>query len=46
VARLRLHRSAIAACVVVWPKISRSAFCEFCNTICQNQTSPDVSIGL
>jgi hypothetical protein len=34
VARLRLHRSTIAACFVVWRKIIRTAFCDFCNTIC------------
>ena len=32
-ARSRLHRSTIAACFVVWRKISRTAFCDFCNTI-------------
>jgi hypothetical protein len=33
VARLRLQRSAFAACFVVWPKISRTAFWDFCNKI-------------
>ena len=32
-ARSRLHRSTIAACFVVWRKINRTAFCDFCNTI-------------
>jgi hypothetical protein len=33
VARFRLHRSTIAACFIVWRKISRTAFLDFCNTI-------------
>jgi hypothetical protein len=34
----RLHRSAIAACLVYFREIDPTAFWEFCNTICQQQT--------
>jgi hypothetical protein len=40
VARLKRHRSTIAACFVLWRKFSRTAFWDFCNTICQQQTYP------
>src|SRR6266581_4748749 len=33
----RLHRSAIAACLVYLRKIARTAFWEFCNTIGTNR---------
>jgi hypothetical protein len=35
----RLHRLAIAARLVYLREIGRTAFWEFCNTICQEQTS-------
>src|SRR6476659_10109548 len=35
----RLHRSAIAVCLVYFREIDPTAFWEFCNTICHEQTS-------
>src|SRR5258708_33035617 len=34
----RLHRSAIAVCLVCFREIDPTAFWEFCNTICQVRT--------
>jgi hypothetical protein len=39
---LRLRSSAIVACFVLWRKISRRAFWDFCNTIGTKQTSESV----
>jgi hypothetical protein len=36
----RLYRSAISARLVYLREIGRTAFWEFCNTICRQQTSP------
>ena len=37
----RLHRSAIAICLVYFREIDPMAFWKFCNTICQQQTRWD-----
>ena len=39
VVALRAHRMATVACFVFQREISRTAFREFCNTICQQRTS-------
>src|SRR6516225_4114762 len=40
VTRLRLHRSAVVGWFVLWREIYHRAILDFCNTICQLQTSP------
>src|ERR1019366_1363169 len=40
VTSLRAHQSAMTACFGFRRKINRTAFWDFCNTICQERPSP------